>query len=195
LRIDPLQRRGHDRVRGPFALALLDRGAAAESIVVPIESDVQAEPPVERESADEGTGRETASLQLGGQRRPLRVESIAGVVPDSVLVRVAAAENARVRGQRDDGVRVSEGEARATGGQPIEIRCHGAAAIRAEHVSPQRVDGDQQHVAIGVDRERETGGLTRPPPADCRCDEREHGRGEGRPGLRLGGRTSRGLFR
>src|SRR4029450_6358423 len=76
LRIDPLQRRGHDRVRGPFALALLDRGAAAESIVVPIESDVQAEPPVERESADEGTGRETASLQLGGQRRPLRVESI-----------------------------------------------------------------------------------------------------------------------
>ncbi len=87
------------------------------------------------------------------------VEPIAGVVADAVLVRIPSAEDAGVRRQRDDRVGVREVEARAARGQRVQVRRRGAPAVRTERVGAQRVDRDEQHVAIGVDVESRTAGV------------------------------------
>ena len=58
-----------------------------------------------------------------------------------------------MRRQRQDGVRVREIEPNALGGEPIERRRRGGAAIRPERVRAQRVDGDEEDVLTG-DRPR-----------------------------------------
>jgi hypothetical protein len=92
-----------------------------------------------------------------------RREPVAGVVADTVFVRVTARQDARVRGQRDNGVRVRELEPCALRGQTIEVRRECTSAVRAHHIGAQRVDGHEQHVAIWIRIQREGGCSQRPP--------------------------------
>ena len=110
---------------------------------------------VEREAADERAGGEPLPLQQRRRGRLLRIEAVAGVVADAVLVRIQARQHARMRHERDDGVGVREAEARAARRQLIEVGRRRAPAIRPERVGAQRVDGDQEDVAIGVRRDGE----------------------------------------
>jgi hypothetical protein len=65
-----------------------------------------------------------------------------------VLERVHAGQDAGVRGQRDDRVRVGECEANALGREPIDVRRPRRSAVDAERVGSERVDGDEQDVLI-----------------------------------------------
>ena len=105
---DPLRRRRDDRIGAAFAFAGIDRRRRVQPIVIGVEADAQAETAIERKPADERAGREPRGLQQCRDRRPARLEAIPGVVADAVLVRIPSAEDARVRRQRDDGVRVRE---------------------------------------------------------------------------------------
>ena len=65
-----------------------------------------------------------------------------------MLVGQQAAENRRVRRQRDDGMGVREGEARAVARESIQVRRLRRAAVRRQRVGPERVDGHEQDVLI-----------------------------------------------
>jgi len=65
-----------------------------------------------------------------------------------MLKGILAGEDARVRRQREDGVRVREIEEDTVAREPIEGGCRDRAAVRAERVSAQRVDRDEQNVLI-----------------------------------------------
>ena len=154
---------------------------------------------VERRAADERGGRESLRLEQCRGRRPRRRESIARVVADAVLVRIAARENRRVRDERDDGVRVGEVEAGAARGQLVQVGGRCAAAARAECVGAPCIDRHEQHIAVGVDVERE-GRSPEPPPHAERddrraCDQEEDGFRTPVRGQRYGGGGAGGLLR
>src|SRR4026209_16127 len=60
-------------------------------------------------------------------------------------------------------MRMREGEPRAVRGQGVEIRRGGLAAVRAQRVSAQGVDRDQEDVLIGILREDVGWAFPRPP--------------------------------
>jgi hypothetical protein len=70
-------------------------------------------------------------------------------------------------------VGVREIEARAMGRQPIEIRSRRAAAVRSERVRTQRVDRDEENVAVGVRRQGKR--LAADPRARGQSNERRRG--------------------
>ena len=53
-----------------------------------------------------------------------------------------------MRRQRDDGLRVREREPDPGGGQRVDVRRARRPAVAAERVAAQRVDRDQQDVAV-----------------------------------------------
>jgi len=117
------------------------------AIVVLVESPAEAEPRIEHEGADERAGAVAGALQLGGQRRQAIVESGQTVDVDAVRTWRVAGENRRMRRERHRHVRVGTGVANAGRGELVERRRQpGGAAVGAEPIAPQRVDGHEQHV-------------------------------------------------
>ena len=125
---------------------------------------------VERKAADERARREALRLEQRRGRRLGGGEAIARVVADAVLVRIAARENRRVRHERHDRVRVREVEARAVRGQLVQVRRGHASAARAERIAAPRVDRHEQHIAVGIDVERERRRAQPPPRAEPEHD-------------------------
>jgi hypothetical protein len=125
-----------------------------EPAVVGIEAGRQTKARIERKCADERGCREAGRFQPRRDRFGALRQAIAAVIPDPVLERIRAREDAGVRGQRDDGVRVSKGEADTGSRQRIDVRRPRRAPVAAERVGAQRVDGDEQHVLLGVLRKR-----------------------------------------
>ncbi len=126
-------------------------GAASdivEAAVVGVEARRQAEARVEREGADERAGAEAVVLQPGGERLDAWRQSIAAVLAVAMLKRVQTGKDAGVRGQRDDGLSVGERETDAAGGDGIDVRRARRAAVAAERVAAQRIDGDEEDVAV-----------------------------------------------
>ena len=168
LRSRPGERRRDDGV----GAALGERevhGAAglADAVVVDVEAGVEAEALIERETADEGAGGKAEALQPRGQRRGPGPDPVAVVVAHAVLVGIRAGQEARMRRQRDDRVRVGEGEPRAARGERFEARRAGAAAVDGNRIRSERVDGDEEHVAVAVgarSRTQPRGWPTRRPP-------------------------------
>ena len=66
-----------------------------------------------------------------------------------MLERISARQDARVRRQRDHGVRVSEIVADALSGQTVQIWRGGWSAVGAQGICAERVDGDEQNVLAG----------------------------------------------
>ena len=146
---DPVDRAPGDHVRG--SLGHRERDVAfqfRDLIVIDVEAGRQPEAFREREPADERAGRKTQRLQSCRERLGAILDAIAAVVAHSVLVRKLPGEDRRVGGQRDDRMRMGKREARAPGGQPIEVRRGGAAAVRSEGVGAQSVDCDEQDVLV-----------------------------------------------
>ena len=146
----PLQRRADDLVGA--TLAERELGGArhlVQPVVVNTETGVQAELRVERERADERAGREPLGAQARGERLGAGGHPEAAVVANAMLKGIQAGQDADVRGQRDDGMRMREVVADAIGGQGVEVRRRGAPPVGAKRVGPQRVDRDEQHVLIG----------------------------------------------
>ncbi len=161
LRADPVERGRDDRVGAALRQREVDGAAGfADPVVVDVEAGVQTEALIEREPADERAGREAERLQPRRQRVGLRLDPIAVVVADAVLVGIGAGQDAGVRRQRDDGVRVREGEARAARGERVEVRRAGAAAVGRQRIGAQRVDGDEEDVAVRIGRDDEPCGAT-----------------------------------
>ncbi len=129
---------------------------------------------VEREAAREGAGREAHRLEARRGGRLRRRQAVARVVANAVLVRIVPGQDRRVRDERDDGVGVREIEARAVRRQPVQIRRRRAAAVRPERVGAQRVDRDEQDVAVGIDLQDERR-RSQPPPRR-QSDEQHAGR-------------------
>jgi hypothetical protein len=77
---------------------------------------------------------------------------------------------------------VGEVEAGAACGQAIEVWRQRAATVTTECIGAQRVDRDQEHVAIRNRQQRE-GRCTKRPPRDCstECDDRRKRRHDGAP--------------
>jgi len=148
--IDPRIRDLDDRVGAPLGLVEVRRRADFGDLVVVRHRSRRLRPNrfSKHERADEGARGEAERLQPRRHRGNVRPESIANVVADAVLVGIQAGEDRRVRGQRQDGRRVREREARAMGGQPIEVRCRGRPAVGAERVGAQRVDRHEQDVLV-----------------------------------------------
>jgi hypothetical protein len=140
---------------------------------------------IERKPPTNAPVAKPCALRCVGRRRQRRRDAITGVVAHAVLVRIAARENAGVRGERDHRVRVRELEARTAGGEAIEIRRRRPAAVAAEGIGTQRVDGDEQDVAVGR-RGDGRAGRAEPPPAEA-------GDGSVRDGTSRGVRAHTGL--
>ncbi len=173
----PGERGRYDCVSAPFRQREVDGATGfADAVVVDIEAGVQAKTLIERESAHEGSGGEAEALHPHGERGGIGLDSIAVVVADAVLVRVDAGQQAGMRRQRDHGVCVGEGEPRAACRERIDARRAGASAIGGHGIRPQRVDGDDQDIALRVGRDDESCWTTSPPP-DGRegCNKKDDG--------------------
>ena len=147
VRADPIAREGHHGCRRPLGHDELSRVARfPESIVVDVEPLIQAETRVQRKGGDEGTGRVTSLLENRRERTCARREPIAAVLADAVDVRILTGENARVRWQRKDGLRMRKREADAFARKPVERGRRCRAAVRAERIRAQCVDRDEENI-------------------------------------------------
>ena len=174
-----------NRRRRPFGHRQLAGARRGVPVVVDVEAGIEAEARIQRKRADEGTRRVAPRAQAGGERRHARAQPVAGVVADPVSERIQPRENGGMRRQRDHAVRVCRVEADAVRGEPIDVRGGGGAAVHAEGVRTQRVDRDEEHIAIRARNNRgRAGGLPRKGGADENED-----RGE------CGARTRSGLAR
>ena len=124
------------------------RGGIDKAVVVDIESPGEAEARIEWKTADERAGGEATGLQHRGERLFAPRETKAGVVADAVLGREPAGQDAGVRGQRDNRVRVRIVEPDTRRREPVDDgrRC-GRVAVRAKRVSPERVDRYEENIA------------------------------------------------
>jgi hypothetical protein len=150
--IDPLERRAHRLGAGPLGhRESPGRLRASQPVVVDVEAPVETEPGIERERADEGPGLPALLSQDRGEGGPVGGETEARVVADAVVQRVLAREQVGVGGKGDDVVGVGRLEAHALRGQAVDPGRAGVrAAVAAERVGAQRVDGDEQDGQPGV---------------------------------------------
>ena len=160
---------GHDELRG-----LAD---FADAIVVCAESRVEPVPLVEGIGAHERAGREIECLQTGGKRGLTGTHPEPAVVTDAVFVRIAARENRRMRRQREHRVSMREPEPRAVRREAIEMGRRGAPTVRSERITPQRIDGDDEHVAVRADGDGERRGAEPPPRQKAGRGDRQQCRG------------------
>jgi hypothetical protein len=152
---DPLPRQRDYGGRGTFGHDEFGRRAGfAEAIVVHVEAGVQSEARVQRKRADEGSSGVAGFLQQRGGGLRVRRQPITAVIADAVCIRIRPGQDARVRRQCDDRVRVREVEPDSAGGERVERRRCGDAAVAVQRIAAQGVDGDQQNVLIGDAFER-----------------------------------------
>ena len=122
-------------------------------IVVHVEAAIQSEPRVEDEGANERSRPISRLLQHGREGRQLRTEAEQPVGPHAVDRRGHGRQNRRVRGQRQrrDGVRACQTQ--SFRGEPIEHRSQRRRSTERSHtVRAERVDRDQEHIAIAAGR-------------------------------------------
>src|SRR4029077_19504129 len=112
---------------------------AAEAVVVDVEAGVEAEPPLERDAADEGAGRDPRRLQQRGNRDRAGPHPVAAVIANAVLVGVEPGEDARVRRAGEHGVRVREIATGAARAGRVEVRRTRGPAVAAQGVRAQSV--------------------------------------------------------
>ena len=147
----PLGRRGQDLSRGTFGDDEL-RGCRpfTVTVIVGIESLLQAVALIERIGSDEGPGGVTLLAQDLRDRDGLIRECESCVVPNAVLVRKTPREDVGVRRKSHDVVRVCVREEKPFTRQTIEERRRRRASGIRGSISPERVDRDQDDVgAIG----------------------------------------------
>jgi hypothetical protein len=167
---DPFQGGGDDLAGGALGQRKVGRVAGpSEAVVINVEPAVQPEAPLERHAADECARREPLGLQHGGDRRQPRLQPVSAVIADAVFEGIGTGKDAGVRGPRQDGVRVCEVEPRSVRRERVEIRRARRAAVAAERVGAQRVDGHEQDVLIrlAIEGRSRLAGRDRP-------DERAH---------------------
>jgi len=120
-----------------------------------------------------------SGAQAGRHRRDLGRESVAWIVADAVLEGQQPGQDAGMRGERDDGVGVSEIEAEPSSGQSVEIGSGGPAAVGPERVGAQGVYRDEQDVL--VDRPQDGRRGTRRPEDQQQEGDGARGGGKHRP--------------
>ncbi len=152
-RVDPSPGRAHRVLSRPLGHGEGGRARSSHPVVVHLEPAVEPEARVERERADEGPGAPALLAQDRGEGRPVRGETEARVVVNPVAQRVVAGEQVGVRGQGHHVVRPCRLEADALGRQAVDPRRpRVAAAVAAERVRAQRVDGHEEDAEPGVAR-------------------------------------------
>ena len=118
------------------------------AVIVDVESVCQAKPPFERDATNEGSSGESLLLQQRRDRRGARLQAIAAVVADAMLVRVCSCQDAGMRGTREYRVRVREFETQPYRREVVQIGRARRPAVRAERIRPERIDCDEQQVLI-----------------------------------------------
>ncbi len=184
---------GDDRAR-PLGLQHARAGGAAlDAVVVDIESTPETEAPIEDVGGDEGGRRITAALEQRGQGRTVRGKDRAAVRVQTVMRRLQAAQQRRVRrqgqGHGGEGL-VEHGPPR---GQRVQVgRGPRLRAVGPDVVRAQGVDRDEQD-ARAFDDARPTR------PEDGDGDQRDRGQGaqkdEDRPAPAHGSACSRACAR
>src|SRR5262249_24649750 len=148
-----------------------------EAAVVDVEAGRQPEARIEWEGGDERAGLEAAGLELRGERLCSRRQAIPGVLAVSVLKRVEPGQDAGVRRQRDHRMGMRKRKADAGTRERVDRRGTGRTAVDAERVAAQRIDRDEQDVAVGrlnnVRRSPTVAGARRRDQRDRRTQEFE----------------------
>ncbi len=129
---------------------------------------------MQRESAHERSGSYPLRLEHCRECWERRGKAKAAVVVNAVLERIQTRQDAGVRHERQGGVPVREGIARADAGEPIERRRRRGSAVAAERIRTEGVDGDKQNVLISGPYDCRGAGPSLPqvPPGRHRGDER-----------------------
>ena len=129
------------------------------AVVVHVEAAIEAESAVERKCADECARPISERMQHRCEGVDLLRQPEAGILVDAVVRRIEARQDVRVRWQRHDGMGMRGRKSHAPLRQTID-RWRGRArvAVRADRVSAQRIDRDEQHVEtrLPVNRRRPT---------------------------------------
>ena len=148
---DPVDRTRDDLVTSAFRHREADVSLElGDLIVVHVEPRREPEALRQRKPADERARGKARRLKARGERGRAILDAKAAVVAHAMLVRQPAGEDGGVRRKRHDGVRVREREARPARGEPVEVRRLRAPTVRTERIGPERVDGHEQDVLIGV---------------------------------------------
>ena len=147
LAVQPFQGSLDDDLRFSFNESEYLGDISSVVVIIDIESLSQAEPRIQRESADKSSGRVSIAFEMFSQSQKLVTDDEIRVVMDAVIKRCRTEKYVCMRRQSRRSVGKSSGEDNSFSCQAVYSGClEVLRAVTAQPIRTKRIDGDEQNI-------------------------------------------------